>query len=283
MKDIKRIPSNFREEILTLADKGIKPKEIANKLNLNRVSTNSFLRSLGYKFLPNKGDVNYFNTIDSYAKAYIVGFIAADGALVKTGKCITLTITVKYTDLCILEFIKSQIRNEHKIQIIKRKSSFDKTKYIHHVRFTISDKNISTALINLGITPNKSLTMPNIINNIPKQFRKAFIIGYFDGDGSVSLPKERAKFSNPKQQYITYPSHRLTLTIRGTKPFLQGIVDELNIKEYLIAQYDSIPSLSIGHKESIIKFFKCYEELPFFLTRKYNKFLERIYHPSYGL
>jgi hypothetical protein len=75
----------------------------------------------------------------------------------------------------------------------------------------------------------------------------------------------------------------LTINIRGTREFLQGIVDELEIDKYLISQYDSIPNLSLGHKESIIKFFKCYEGLDFFLTRKYNKFLERIYHPSYGL
>lgn len=284
MKDTKRIPSNFKEEILSLVNIGKRPIEISNILELNRASVSSFLWNLGYKFLPDKGNVNYFNNIDSNSKAYIAGFIAADGSLVKSdNNTPSLTITVKHTDRDILEFIKSEIGNAHNIQTIKRKSSFDKTKDIHHVRYTIHDKNISSDLLKIGITPNKSLTMPNLIPNIPKEFRKAFILGYFDGDGSVSLPKSRAKYSNPKQQYITYPSHRLTINIRGTKEFLQGIVDELEINKYQINQYDSIPNLSIGHKESIIKFFKCYEGLDFFLKRKHNKFLKRINHPSYKL
>jgi intein/homing endonuclease len=279
------IPSNFETEIIILVNKGKRPVEIAKILNLNRVSTNSFLRIKGYKFLPNKGNINYFKTIDSYNKAYIAGFITADGSIVKRkdSGTPTLSITLKHTDRCILEFIKSEIGNTHKIQTIKRPSSFDKTKEIHHCRYTICDKNISQDLINLGITPNKSLTMPNIIPNIPKEYRKAFILGYFDGDGSVSLPKARHKYSNSQKKNILYPSHRLTINIRGTKEFLQGIADELELNYYQINQYDSIPSMSIGHKESIVKFFKCYDGMNFFLKRKYNKFLKRINHASYKL
>lgn len=281
----KLIPSNFEAEIINFVNQGKRPVEIAKLLNLNKISTNSFLRTKGYKFQPNKGNINYFKTIDSFSKAYIVGFIAADGSLVtsKTSKTPTLTITIKHTDICILEFIKSEIGNSHKIQTIKRTSSFNKNMQIHHSRYTITDKNISSALIKLGITPNKSLTMPNIIPNIPKEYRKAFILGYFDGDGSVSLPKPRHKYSNPQKKDILYPSHRLTINIRGTKEFLQGIADELELDYYQINQYDSIPNMTIGHKESIVKFFKCYEGLSFFLERKYNKFLKRINHPSYKL
>lgn len=281
---MKRIPSNYKEEILSLVNVGYKPTQIANILNLNPVSVGCQLRMLGYKFHPDKGNIHYFDNIDSNAKAYVTGFIAADGSLVKSSSTnLLLTITVKHTDRDILEFIKSEIGNSHKIQTIKRESSYDKSKQIHHVRYTISDKHLSSALLKIGITPNKSLTMPNIILNIPKKFRKAFIIGYFDGDGSVSLPKGNTKFSPRKQQYVTYPSHLITLNIRGTKEFLQGIVDELELTRYRICQYDAIPTLYVWRKDSIVKFFKCYEGLNFFLKRKYNKFLERIHHPSYEL
>lgn len=49
------------------------------------------------KYLRNK---NYFDVIDTYAKAYIVGFIAADGSIVKSsrGNSYYLTITIRYED-----------------------------------------------------------------------------------------------------------------------------------------------------------------------------------------
>ena len=58
------------------------------------------------KYLRNE---HYFEVINSEAKSYIVGFIAADGALVKssTGNSYYLTITIKYEDKAVLEFIKT--------------------------------------------------------------------------------------------------------------------------------------------------------------------------------
>ena len=102
--------------VMNLISEGKKVPEIANILGINKVTIGSFLRTHGIKLNPDKGNVHFFDTIDSYAKAYIVGFIAADGALVKTRTSTTLTITIKYEDKAILEFIKSEIGNEHKLR-----------------------------------------------------------------------------------------------------------------------------------------------------------------------
>ena len=153
--------------VLKFLSEGKTVPEISNLLGINKVTIGSYLRTHGIKLNPNKGNVHYFNTIDSYAKAYIVGFIAADGALVKSKVTTTLTITLKYEDKAVLEFIKSEIGNEHKLLEIIRPSSFDSSKTIHHIRYTISDKNITNDLNKLGITSNKSLNMGNIIENIP--------------------------------------------------------------------------------------------------------------------
>ena len=160
---------NKKDIILDYYNKGYSIKQISDILNEYPQAVSNLLKKyLNIKsFLPYKGDINYFSKIDSYSKAYIVGFIAADGALVKTKTTTTLTITLKYEDKEILEFIKSEIGNEHKLQEIKRKSSFDSDKEIHHIRYTISDKNITLDLNKLGITSNKSLSIGNIINNIP--------------------------------------------------------------------------------------------------------------------
>lgn len=264
-----------------LINKGIRPFEISKLLNINNVTLLSWAHKNGYKFCPNKGNVHYFDNIDSYAKAYIVGFIAADGALVKTKTTTTLTITIKYEDKAILEFIKSEIGNSHELKEIIRPNNFDKSKMIYHIRYTISDKNITLALNNLGIYSNKSLTIGNVIENIPYQFRDAFIIGFFDGNGSVIITDKFHFNKDRKTCGKYYPDHTITVDIRSTKALLSGICNHLNISENHIHQYDSTPKLTITHKKDVCKFFKCYKHLPFFLKRKHDKFLQRINHPSY--
>ena len=264
--------------VMNLISDGRKVPEIANILNINKVTISSFLRTHGIKLNPDKGNVHYFDTIDSYAKAYIVGFIAADGALVKTKTSTTLTITIKYADKAVLEFIKSEIGNEHKLQEIIRPSSFDPSKIIHHIRYTISDRYITKALNKLGITSNKSLSMGNIIKNIPYEYRDAFIIGYFDGDGSVTI--RNGQYPNDKG--ILCRDYSLYIQIRGTKDFLLGICNHLKIDVTHIHQNDSIPHLSFASKKDTYRFFQCYKNLPFYYKRKHDKFLQRINHPSYA-
>lgn len=264
--------------VMNLISDGRKVPEIANILNINKVTISSFLRTHGIKLNPDKGNVHYFDTIDSYAKAYIVGFIAADGALVKTKTSTILTITIKYADKAVLEFIKSEIGNEHKLQEIIRPSSFDPSKIIHHIRYTISDRYITKALNKLGITSNKSLSMGNIIKNIPYEYRDAFIIGYFDGDGSVTIRNGQY----PNNRGILCRDYSLYIQIRGTKNFLLGICNHLKIDVTHIHQNDSIPHLSFASKKDTYRFFQCYKNLPFYYKRKHDKFLQRINHPSYA-
>ena len=90
-------------------------------------------------------NVHYFDIIDSNAKAYILGFIAADGALVRgtSTSSTTLTITVKYEDRAVLYFIKNQLQDvNRKLLEIKRKSPFNSIKEIHHIRYAISKRSI---------------------------------------------------------------------------------------------------------------------------------------------
>lgn len=274
---------HLKDYILSCYEKEPNVTKIAKQLSENQQAVSNVIKRYGtLKGRPYQGDTNYFSKIDSYSKAYIVGFITADGSLVKTTSGYELTITLKHTDRCILDFIKSQIGNEHKIQTIKRKSSFDPNKDIHHNRYAISNPQISNDLLNLGIKPNKSLDMENIITNIPFEYRDAFIIGYFDGDGSVStINSIKKKFNKKENIYKFYPCYNISVSIRGTQDFLQGVCEHLDIKKSFIRQYDSLPSLTFANKKDVLKIFNCYKKLDFFLQRKYDIFLSRVNHSSY--
>lgn len=78
-------------------------------------------------------------------------------------------------------------------------------------KITLNSKRISNDLIDKGILPNKSLILQP--PNISKEFYKPFILGYFDGDGSISKTS----------QYNNY-----SISIQGTKEILIWICKTLN-------------------------------------------------------
>lgn len=231
-------------------------------------------------------NTQYFKEINSYNKAYLLGFIAADGAIVqnKNTNTKTLTITIHAKDIAILELLKLELNSSLNIKDINYKSkSLQSYKLdVNHKRFNTSKKEIINDLESYGLTSNKSLTMPNLILNIPKNYRKAFILGYFDGDGcfidsKVTRKRKYLKKDGSISEYIgeKYNSH---ISIKGTKEFLQGIVDELQIQSYNIKQISNqnIYTLIIIKNLDILKFYDCYNYCDFYLQRKKDKFTRKI-------
>jgi len=269
-----------KDLILELLDSGKNTMEIARYLEEYQQAVRKIIKKYRPEmtFVPNQGNINYFETIDTYAKAYLLGFIAADGALVKNKwGPITLTITVKYEDKAVLKFLKSEIGNSHNLLEIKRPSAFDKSKTIHHIRWSMTNAKLVSDIKKYGIDHNKSLTMGNILCNIPYMYRDAFIIGYFDGDGSVMC--RDGKHKNSKGIYVY--DYSLYVQFRGTLEFFSGVCEHLQITKSHIHQHDSIPCLSFANKRDIVRFFQCYNNLPFYYKRKYDIFLKRINHKSY--
>ena len=109
--------------------------------------------------------------------AYVLGFFAADGNMVKNRRGAHF-ISIEITDKDILEKIKEVMSSSHKITQRKRVNSW-KTAY----RLQIGSKKMFSDLLNLGVTPKKSKTIDLPI--IPDKYFAHFVRGYFDGDGNV--------------------------------------------------------------------------------------------------
>ena len=239
----------------------------AKHYNCNPTSIRSALLAIepNLTFSLDKGNVHYFNKIDSANKAYILGFIAADGSLVFrkykgtiTGNP-TLTITLNKKDIDVLYFIKNEFGCEHSIKDLNNRDQ---------VRFTITDKYLSQDLISLGVTPRKTFTLQDISKNIPKKFRKAFLLGYFDGDGCICKYIDK----RPKKN----ENIRWNFSVRGTKELLQGYLDEFNW-DLPLRKYDSTYQISTSRQQILLDFMSCYDEEnspSFFLKRKYDRFLQ---------
>ena len=245
---------NKKQEILDLLDKGYNTNDIARELDEYQQAVRNVIKK--YKpelsFIKNKGNApNYFTTIDTHAKSYFLGFIAADGAIVKNTNSNTyeLTITIHNKDIDILNFFKKELNCDHKIS-----NNLGSNKNL--CRFRISDKQLTKDLFSLGIVPNKSLILSSFINKIPNEFFNSFLLGYFDGDGSIYITKS-------KKYYIN---------IRGTENLLTDYLTYFNINKKLY-KYDSTFQLVLGSKEHLFTFFnKLYKDSPIYLKRKHEIF-----------
>jgi hypothetical protein len=129
---------------------------------------------------------DYFETIDTPAKAYYLGFIAGDGYLSKDGK--TLAIQLNINDKEILDGFLKELDSEHPIY---EAGVFDNrtNKTYYHCAISIWRKKLCSDLQKHNVGPNKSfdLKLPNIDDNLMCHY----IRGILDSDGCWSLAKQK--------------------------------------------------------------------------------------------
>jgi len=127
--------------------------------------------------------------------AYLLGLIYADGTIKDVRiSSRTCYIAVSSNDLDLLEQVRKVLSSTHKIYT--RKSRMVKfsdhkiykcsTSYI----LRVGNKMIYQDLVNLGLTPRKSLKIQ--LPDVPVEYFNFFLRGYFDGDGSLYVTKNRS-------------------------------------------------------------------------------------------
>ncbi len=125
-------------------------------------------------------DDNFFKNVDTEQKAYVLGFIASDGSISKTGE---ISIEIKNIDKEILEKIRDVVCKDVPVRD-------DKPEVGDHslVRFC-SKTMVKDVCKWLKISPGKKdskVKMPNI----EQELQWHFVRGFFDGDGSIRKKKK---------------------------------------------------------------------------------------------
>ena len=143
-------------------------------------------RQTGYH---TKCNANYFEQIDSPHKAYLLGFITADGAVVNN----ILSIEVHDDDINILEYAKKQINPEATITKCKNRSTS---------KVSFGAKKIGEDLAKYGVVQNKSKTIKKVpFDLIPHKYLKYYFRGLIDGDGCI-LENGRLSIYSGSKEYI---------------------------------------------------------------------------------
>lgn len=119
------------------------------------------------------------------------------------------------------------------------------------------------ALINHGCVPNKSLTLKPP-KNIPKELNIYWILGYFDGDGCISVYISREKYL------------RLKTSFTGTYEVLDFIKKELKWKSTIRKEHRCENTYNIsateGPSQNFLNLVYNDASKEFCLERKYKKY-----------
>lgn len=218
-------------------------------------------------------DENYFDKIDTPNKAYILGFLFADGS--NNPSKSTVSISLQEEDKYILNAMKNEIRSEKELEFIDCSNKHDfGYNYKNQYRLLIFSARICNALQNIGMVQNKSLILkfPKSLN---QELYPHFIRGYFDGDGSFC------------PHYTKDGKFQPCITFTSTEDFcvkLQEILKtELNIPGgniYDASCHNGVTKvLSIGGANQTKRILDwIYSDAELYLTRKYNKYLGSFYN-----
>lgn len=168
-------------------------------------------------------DESYFEQINTPEKAYWLGFIAADGNLYRRdGHQGLISIGINEKDVELLNIFREELKTTKPINITKSKKREETV--IATLQIT-SDK-IFNDLLNKGIGIRKTfdLDLDFVFEHIPIKYYSDFILGYFDGDGSIDIPQNDT---------ISRSHVRVAGPITNLKVF-SHILDSFGIKSLII-------------------------------------------------
>jgi hypothetical protein len=242
-------------------------KELAKYFNITTKQIKDFLFTHGIRrSYTNKGRVifneNFFGKYNALS-CYWAGFIAADGCIStrKNQKDKFLTINLQIKDRIHLKNFIKHI-NGYRLKIIERNSTINNKIFKYCSVILYNNKIVSDLKNNFNIIERKTLKLQ--FPDIPIKYYLDFIRGYIDGDGCLSLHKDR--------QSIV-----LHLSFVGNESFIKRIGEIIN-KKYSFSIYkNDLCCIKYNFHNSIKACQKIYFPInKFCLDRKRKKYFDLI-------
>lgn len=261
-----------------LSNDQIQAQEICEKYGLCHCTFSKYMKE--YLNKPIKARVkskfndNYFDSIDTEIKAYLLGFIYADGYIsstpiddTKEKNIYTIEVSIQSRDIEILELMKSEFKTPR--PILKCKGNHNNER----VRLIVNSMHMWNVLNDYGCTPRKSFTEKFPNENIfkDKSLIRHFIRGYFDGDGCITYSDKTHK----------YPAFHMM----GTYNFLLKVQEyfpeesrNLTIRHNHNNSEEEIRFIRTSHEKArkILKYL--YDNSTVYLSRKYKRFRALCYY-----
>lgn len=265
---------DYAERIDTLHSEGKTAVEISRILNFKyHQPIYNYFKKKGWKVLDRKEypvnrvytvDTQFFNIIDTEEKAYILGFICADGHV--DYKKHNIAIALQDSDYLILEKIRNSMQSNHPIvRHIERKNPYTKSNHLilEQCCISINSVELTEPLKEFGILSKKTYTLNSkVIEKVPENLIRHFLRGYFDGDGSVIWG---VKYSS---------GNKYIVQIAGNEEFLKNTYQKYfpsNCSLYKYKTSRQCFAWKIANKMEVLKFLNyIYKDSTIYLDRKYK-------------
>jgi len=224
---------------------------------------------------------DFFSKIDSELKAYLLGFLYADGCVYqrirKDGKHIEkgVKLNVEKSDFYIINLLNQIVPHRNpltvKYKIMKVKDKEYQCK--DQLSLTIYSHQIFSDLEKLGCfyqKTKKDLHLPNI----PKKLIRHFVRGLFDGDGTCQLDIVKRK-DRPIGTAIKRTFHIISYAKNLFEEIKDFVKENYNIELKIYTtkgKYWQLKCNSIDNFKKMYNLF--YKDSEFFFERKRVKFYE---------
>jgi hypothetical protein len=238
---------NYPHSTIIDLQKNIKKskKSIIGKANKLGLKMNKYLLSV-----KNRKDFfnqDFFKEIDSFEKAYWLGWIWSDGNITRNG---CLRFSLQKRDKQVLYEFKKDLQSTRKIDFFENKG-------FNYVRFAVNSPKLINDLLKFNVAFNK--TYSQSIPNIPKEFIDGFLLGLFEGDGSVGI----------YNGYLKMSFTGTTSTMFFVKKCIEEILNKKIINPYETGDSILFARLNINNQNDIYELYKyLYRRAKFFLLRK---------------
>ncbi len=258
-------------EIIKLYNDGLKIQEIADRFDRDPSTIISLLKRNGINYkrkfpkLYDKND-NYFDSIDTEAKAYFLGLICADGGIHKN----QLKINLQTRDKHILEKFSIEIFGNMNHLVTRTPLSKDGYNRQDQTMFRVCSKHMIETLKSYNIGERKSFTL-GFPDCVPQHLIRHFIRGYFDGDGSIS------KYTNRNSDKPSF-CFNIICTPNFGKSLNEIILKEIGVKlqyvfDHRYSQKMVYCKTSGTHKPNAV-YQWLYKDATIYLKRKFEKYIE---------
>ena len=207
----KTIPKTQKRKLLPFIRNNfgkLSQREIARQLGIGKTSINRWAAELGFKHKKHTVNESFFDKLNE-SSAYLLGLIYADGNIAwnpnPKKSYWALTITASAKDKEHLENIRTILKSTKPLLYSEKTNSY---------RLIANSKKLCSKLMELGVTPNKSLTI-EFPEFLPEEHLNHFVRGIIDGDGNIRyVDRERSPYFE-----ITIAS--------GSKKFCEGLVNAI--------------------------------------------------------
>ena len=255
-------------------ENGATVKEICKREGIKEATFRWWLRKLKCNIRGRRVqtlDEKYFSSIDTQDKAYILGFLMADGCVCKTGPTAKrpnrLFINISHKDRKILEYIKKELKCSYEIvDYMPSEATYGNNMMS---KLAINSTPLCNDLAKYGIVARK--TGIEKLPDLPSNMLPHFIRGFFDGDGT-------AYYCHKKYKDTTY--RRLNIGFCSNYEMLSSIEDifkSIGVKKYpkicaekrTTGEFKNLYDISYGAKQDVklIQHYM-YDNANFFLKRK---------------